>query len=264
MPSNRTALITGASSGIGEDFAHVFAMNGFDLVLVARREDMLNKLAETVRDRYSVQVNVLPCDLAAPDAVDSIIAKLTSEDIHIDALVNNAGYAENGMIMELGWDKHMAMQQVMLTGYLELCYRLVPAMKDRHYGRIINVSSAGALAPPMKGSLYVPIKSYVIDMSVALDYELREFGINCTVICPGFTRTEFQETMGIQEAVDSIPDFMWQSARVVAEEGYNAVMRGQVYKVNGWTNRVLAVLLRLLPRPLFYALGRNATIIPTD
>ena len=264
MSANRTALITGASSGIGEDFAHVFASNGFDLVLVARREEKLNKLAEIARDRYKVQVTVIPCDLALADSIEGLVSSLKSQEIHIDVLVNNAGYAEQGKFTELSWQKHMAMQQVMLTGYLDLCYRLIPAMKDRSYGRIINVSSVGALTPPIKGSLYVPIKSYVIDMTVALDYELKESGINCTVICPGFTRTEFQDTMGIKDSLQDIPNLMWQSSRVVAEEGFDAVMRGQVYKVNGLINRMLAGFLRLLPRSLFYALGRRMDIIPTD
>lgn len=264
MSANRTALITGASSGIGEDFTHVFANNGFDLVLVARRENKLNALAEIVRDRYKVKVTVITCDLSAADSIDSLASGLQSQEIQVDVLVNNAGYAEQGMFTELSWQKHMEMQQVMLTGYLDLCYRLIPAMKDRHYGRIINVASAGALFPPVKGSLYFPIKSYVIDMTVALDYELKESGINCTVICPGFTRTEFQDTMGIKDSLQYLPNFMWQSSRAVAEEGFDAVMRGQVYKVNGLTNQILASVLRLLPRSLFYALGRRLDLIPTD
>ena len=264
MSSNRTVLITGASSGIGAEFARVFANHQFNLVLVARREDRLNSLADEIRANHGVDVTVIKADLSDPLAAVKIVDDIALREIHLDALVNNAGYAIQGEFTGLSWEEHMAMQQVMITGYIQLCYLLIPGMKVKGYGRIINVSSVAALTPPIRGSLYGPIKSYVVDMTIALDYELRESGIHCTVLCPGFTRTEFQDTMGITESLTAIPDFMWQTAHEVAEEGYQAVMQGQVLKVNGVLNRILVALFGLMPKSLFLFLGRRMDIVPEE
>ena len=260
--SDKTALITGASAGIGAAFARVFASHRFNLVLVARRDDKLNALADEIRAQHNVDVTVIKADLAGNDSPQTVVDDIKSRGIHLDVLVNNAGYAIKGSFAELSWREHMAMQQVMLTGYTQFCHLLIPAMKENQYGRIINVSSLAGFFPPMKGSLYGPIKSYVMDMTIALDYELRDSGIHCTVICPGWTRTEFQDSMGISDAISGLPDFIWQSAQEVARQGYQAVMQGKVLKINGILNRILVAIFGLMPKSLFLYLGRHINVIP--
>ena len=258
MSRKQTALITGASAGIGAAFAREFASHGYDIVLVARRADKLEALAAEIKDQYQIAVTTMPMDLARGDACQAIVAELDEKGIQVDALVNNAGYALPDGFMECSWDEHQAMLQVMLNGYTELTHRLLPGMLERGFGRIINVSSLSALAPPSKGSLYSAIKRYVNDFSASIDFEFRERGINCTAVCPGFTYTEFHDVMGVRAATDKFPKYVWQSAREVAAEGYDAVMKGKVIKVTGTLNRIIAAWLGLLPRPLMLHFGRTS------
>ncbi len=263
MSENRTALITGASAGIGAAFARVFAANGYDLVLVARREERLRALADEIASSSST-VTVLPIDLAVPDAMEKLTAELEDREIHIDALVNNAGYGIKELFCDVSWQRHKEMHQVMLNGYTELCYRLLPAMKAREFGRIINVSSVAGLLPASKGSLYAAIKSYVVNLTVALDLEVRDHGIHCTVLCPGATRTEFMDVMEVTEMADRLPNFIWQTAQEVAEEGYQAVTKGKVIKINGWLNRASTALISSLPLAVHVWMGRHLDMIPRD
>lgn len=258
MSRNRTALITGASAGIGAAFAHEFASHGYDIALVARRADKLEALAADIKAQFPVQVTTLAMDLASTHACRAIVAELEGKAVHVDVLVNNAGYALPDGFVECSWDEHQAMLQVMLNGYTELTHRLLPGMLAQGFGRIINVSSLSALAPPSKGSLYSAIKRYVNDFSAAIDFEFRERGVHCTALCPGFTYTEFHDVMGVREATNKFPKYVWQSARQVAAEGYDAVMKGKVIKVTGTLNRCIAALLGLLPRPLQLHFGRTS------
>ena len=258
--NTRTALVTGASAGIGAAIAAEFAARGFNLVLVARRQDKLDELAQHVRQRHGVEVATLPLDLADPDAGTRLEAWLDERRIDVDALVNNAGYGLNGGFLDSTWQQHADMHQVMLTGYTELCHRLLPGMVRRGYGRIINVASASAVLPPVRGSMYSGIKRYVVDLAVALDYEFRDEGVQCCAVCPGFTYSEFHDVMGVREQAEGFPKIMWQSAEDVARESVDAVMAGRVFLVNGLFNRVLAGAINLLPRRLQYVMGRRSKI----
>ncbi|MEM8767201.1 MAG: SDR family oxidoreductase [Pseudomonadota bacterium] len=251
-PAARTALITGASAGIGAAFAAEFASHGHNLVLVARRADKLREIASQLESEYKTVVTILPLDLSDPEAGEQVSTFLEEADISVDMLVNNAGYALNGGLLDVSWNEHQAMQQVMLTSYFELCYRLLPGMVERGYGRIINVSSLAAMMPATPGNLYAAIKRYVNDMSLAIDYEFRDSGVQCCAICPGFTYTEFHDVMGVRDRVSKMPKYLWQSAAEVAQEGYEAVMAGKLIVINGRVNRVWAWLMALLPRSLQY------------
>jgi len=258
--NHRTALITGASAGIGAEFAKVFAEHFYNLVLVARREDRLNELADEIRSKNGVEVTVIAQDLGQPGSSEQLLTRLEEKGIQIDALINNAGYGIKAGFSETSLSQHLEMQQLMLTGYLELSHKLLPGMKDRGFGRIINVSSVAGLTPSMKGSLYNAIKSWVIQMTVAMDFEVRDAGVHCTVICPGFTPTEFAEVMGIEEQTASVPNFLKQTPRAVAEEGYTAVMEGKVVKVNGLHNRILVGIINLMPIELQLWIARRQTM----
>lgn len=254
----RTALITGASAGIGAAFAEVFAAEGFNLVITARRENRLWELAATLERRHSVKVHVLIGDLSKPDEPARVCESLTELGLKIDALVNNAGYGIPGTYLASEWPRHAALLQVMVLGLAELTYRLLPGMVDRGYGRIINVASLAALVPAPAGhTLYAASKAFVVKFSESLAGEVRGAGVNVTALCPGFTLSEFHDVTGTRAKVSQLPGWMWTDAASVAREGFEAVMAGTSIHVTGSVNRAIASLVRYLPEPLLVAIGRR-------
>jgi short-subunit dehydrogenase len=252
-------LVTGASAGIGEAFAEVFAANGFDLVVVARREDRLRALAASLEQRHGGRVHVLVSDLARPDAAAHVCDQLTAERISIDALVNNAGFAVPGSFVQSDWSRHAEFLQVMLVAVVELTHRLLPAMIDRGYGRVINVASLAGLLPGVAGhTLYAATKSFLIRFSESLSTETAPHGVHVTAVCPGFTFTEFHDVSGTRHIVSRMPSFMWMDAHTVARQGYGAVMAGRPMCVPGRVNTAIATLARLLPQRVVYAMNRRA------
>ena len=259
MSSRRTALVTGASAGIGQAFAEVFAANGFDLVIVARREDRLRALAVSLEQRHGGRVHVLPSDLSRPDAAARLCDQLTAGRISVDALVNNAGFAVPGSFVKNDWPRHAEFLQVMLVAVVELTHRLLPAMLDRGYGRIINVASLAGLLPGVAGhTLYAATKSFLIRFSESLSTETAPHGVHVTAVCPGFTFTEFHDVSGTRHIVSRMPSFMWMNAPAVARQSYDAVMAGRPLYVPGRVNTAIATLARLLPHRVVYAMNRRA------
>ena len=255
----RTALITGASAGIGEAFADVFAADGFDLVVVARRVERLDALAARLTAQHGVAVHVLPVDLGRPDAAAALVAELETRGLTVDALVNNAGYGVPGAYTAVSWERQHALLQVMVVSLAELTYRLVPGMVARGYGRIINVASLAGLVPAAAGhTLYAGSKAFVIKFSEALGHEVRQHGVHVTALCPGFTRSEFHDVTGTREMMNRMPRWIWSDSPTVAREGHAAVMAGAPISIPGRVNRVLALLVRLLPQRLVHAAGRRA------
>jgi len=243
-----TALVTGASAGIGAAFAREFARNGFDLVLVARREERLAELAGEMAGTYGVRTHVLPADLSRPEAPEEIFAELAARGIRIDALVNNAGYGVPGDLDEVDWTRHRDCLQVMVTAPVHLAWLAAPGMVRRGRGYIVNVASlAGLLPPHAGGTLYYPVKAFVIKFSLAHGAELRDAGVHVTALCPGFTHTEFQEAAGGTVEKVEFPRFLWMDAEAVARQGFRAVMRGDPVCVPGWANRVIAAAFKYLP-----------------
>jgi uncharacterized protein len=254
----RTALITGASAGIGAAFAEVFAAEGFNLVIAARRENRLRELAATLERRHSVKVHVLTGDLSKPDEPARVCERLTELGLKIDALVNNAGYGIPGTYLASEWPRHVALLQVMVIGLAELTYRLLPGMVDRGYGRILNVASLAALVPAPAGhTLYAASKAFVVKFSESLAGEVQGAGVNVTALCPGFTLSEFHDVTGTRAKVSELPAWMWMDAASVAREGFEAVMAGTSIHVTGSVNRAIASLVRYLPKPLLVAIGRR-------
>ena len=254
----RTVLITGASSGIGEAFAEVFASEGFDLVITARREDRLGEVAARLERRYTVTVIVMPADLAESDAPAKLCAALSARGLVIDILVNNAGYGVPGVFMASAWKRHADLLQVMVVAVLELTHRLLPSMVDRGYGRIINVASLAALVPAPAGhTLYAACKAFVVKFSESLAHEVGASGVYVTAVCPGFTHSEFHDVTGTRATVKHLPGWMWMDAMAVAREGFTASMTGRAIHVTGKINRTIATLARHLPRRVLVALGRR-------
>ena len=254
----RTALITGASSGIGEAFADVFASEGFDLAIVARREDRLRAVAERLRNKYGVRVDVFAADLSKRVVVEQLCDDLSARGIRIDALVNNAGYGVPGSYAASPWQRHDDFLQVMVVAVAELTHRLLPGMIERAYGRIINVASLAGLVPAPAGhTLYGASKAFLIKFSEALSNEGRSHNVSVTALCPGFTWSEFHDVTGTRDQMNQMPRWMWMDAATVARQGFDAVMAGHAIYVNGRVNRTIAALVRHLPQSLVYSVGRR-------
>jgi short-subunit dehydrogenase len=254
----RTALVTGASAGIGRAFADVFAARGFDLVLCARREDRLRAIAAELERRHGVRVHVRSVDLAGRDAASRMVETLAADRIVVDALVNNAGYAVPGAFARTDWQRQADFLQVMVVAVADLTHRLLPGMIERGYGRIINVASlAGMLPAPAGHTLYAASKAFVIRFSESLSHETGHDGVHVTAVCPGFTYTEFHDVIGTRGEVSGLPWFMWMKPDEVARQGVDAVMRGTPVFVNGRVNSAIHLLARLLPYRLVSAFNRR-------
>jgi uncharacterized protein len=247
----KTALVTGASSGIGKAFAELLAEKGYALVLTARRRDRLDELAAALRRRHDIETHTIVADLAEPDASSRIAAELQQRQLTIDFLVNNAGYGVPGSYVNVAWPDHARFMQVMVTAVLDLTYRLVPAMLERGWGRIINVASVAGMVPAPAGhTLYGASKAFLIRFSEALSAEGAPNGVHVTAVCPGFTLSEFHDVTGTRDKMNNMPAMLWLDAASVAREGYDAVMHGQSVVVNGWIYRLLVWLTGALPRSL--------------
>jgi len=253
----RTALVTGASAGIGMALARVFAANGFNLVLTARRTERLVALAKELHDKHGIDARPMPADLARPDAPANLIAALERAGIAIDVLVNNAGYAVPGLYRETPWEVQRDFLQVLVTAPCELVHRLLPAMTARGYGRILNIASVAGLMPgSASNTLYGGAKAMLIKSSQSLHSEQTGTGVFVTALCPGFTHSEFHDVTGTRAEMSRMPRYMWLSADAVAREGYRAVMKNEAICIPGLQYRLIAGVARVLPLGLAYRLGR--------
>jgi len=249
--SGKTALVTGASSGIGKAFAELLAQKGYAVVLTARRGDRLEALAAELTRKYGVAAHTIVADLSQPNASQQIASELAARKIAIDVLVNNAGYGVPGSYVNVAWNDHERFMQVMVTAVLDLTYRLLPGMLERGWGRIINIASVAGMVPSPAGhTLYGASKAFVIRMSEALDEENGPKGVNVTAVCPGFTWSEFHDVTGTRDKMNKLPGLLWLKADDVAREGYEAVMKGRSVVVNGGIYRLLVWLNGALPRSL--------------
>jgi hypothetical protein len=256
--AGRTALVTGASAGIGVALARVFAEHGFDIVVTARREDRLRAVADEIRSRFGVQATTLAADLADPAAPDHIFEELQRRGVKVDALVNNAGYGVAGKLARSDWPTHRAFLDVMVTAVVHLTHLFEPGMTERAYGRIVNVSSLAGLIPGSAGhTLYGAAKSFLIKFSESLALEHVGDGVNVSALCPGFTYSEFHDVLGNRSLVSKLPSYMWMDAETVARQGYAAVMSGQIVCVPGAVNQAVASVTKLVPQPIALLLMRR-------
>lgn len=257
----KTALITGASAGIGKAFAQVFAKNGFDVILVARREDKLRALEKEIKQEYGQMAYVLTADLSDPASPQQIFDWCEQQQLAVDALINNAGYALHSDFLGSDWEIHRASIQVMNLSLVHLCHLFAPAMKQSGYGRIVNLASIAAWSPQLKGNLYGAMKSFVLDFSQALDLELHPSGVHCTAVCPGFTFSEFHDVMGTRSSVSKLPRFLWMTAEEVAQEGFDAVMEGKPVHVTGLLNQGLSHVMSAMPSSVKHYLSKRQKVM---
>ncbi len=250
-----TALITGASSGIGRELARIHAACGRDAILVARREDRLEALADELRREHGVESVVLACDLADPAARRSLIETVLGRKIAIEYLINNAGFGGHGPFAKRPWESDHAMIQVNVLAVAELTRAFLPAMLERGAGRILHVAStAGFLPGPLQATYYAS-KAYVVSFGQAVAEEIRGSGVTITTLCPGFTETEFVEKADLTD-LRMLDGRTGPGPRPVAEHGYRAMERGRTLTIHGLGNRVLIEgATRLLPRNVLLPLS---------
>ena len=243
--TNPVALVTGASSGIGEAFAHALAARGDDLVVVARDHARLEQLAESLEKEHGIEVEVLAADLTSKKGTAVVEARLESAEPAIDLLVNNAGYGTYGKFADLPREPEVREVRLNVLAVMQLTHAALPGMVERGRGGIINVSSLAGYQPTPLNATYGGTKAFVTSFSHALHEELRGTGVNVMVLCPGFTRTEFQERAGLDSS--AVPSFMWQSADAVVAAALRSYKHGRAACIPGPLNQAGAVFSSAMP-----------------
>ncbi|HEU4403502.1 MAG TPA: SDR family oxidoreductase [Candidatus Polarisedimenticolia bacterium] len=242
-----TALITGASSGIGRDLARLLAQHGHDVVLVARREAVLRELAAEMERAHGMRATVLPADLSDPGAPEALAARLRERGLQVDILVNNAGFGTYGPFATTDLATQMRLLRVNITALTHLTGLFLPGMLARRAGRILNVASTAAFQPGPFMAVYYASKAFVLSFSEALASEVRGSGVVVTALCPGPTRTEFQTGARMQGS-KLVRRLAFMDSEKVARLGYEGLMKGRSLVIPGLQNRLLAGLVRFLPR----------------
>jgi uncharacterized protein len=246
-----TALITGASSGIGAELAKLCAADGYDVVLVARQRAALEDLAFSLSQAHGIAARAVIADLAGPAAVRAVFDSAGAVDI----LINNAGFGLRGAYAETDWDTEARMIQVNVTALAHLTKLYLPGMIARRSGRILNVASTAAFVPGPFMAMYYATKAFVFSFSLAIANELQGTGVTLTVLCPGPTRTNFFEAAGTSNT--NLFKGPSMSAASVAREGYDAMMAGKAEIIAGSRNRWMIWSTRLAPRRLLAGIGRR-------
>jgi short-subunit dehydrogenase len=243
----KVALITGASSGIGKEFARIHAERGGDLVIVARREDKLHEIKGELEAKHSVQVTVIPKDLTQSEAPREIHDNIKNAGIEVEYLINNAGFGGRGKFHERAWEKDIAMIQLNIVALTALSRFFLPDFVKKNSGRILNVSSTASLMPGPLQAVYYATKAYVTFLSNALAEELYDTDVTVTALLPGATETEFANTSGMDKTSlfnKTAP------ARSVAEDGYDAMLTGKLNVISGVTfgQRIMMATIPFMPR----------------
>ncbi len=248
-----TALITGASAGLGLEFARLFAADKHDLVLVARRRDRLDALAAELAREHRVDVKVLAVDLMGAGAAAQIVSELSRLGVELEFLVNNAGFGDTGGFTELSMQSQLGMIAVNVTTLTELCRAIIPGMKSRGHGRVLNIGSTAGFQPGPYLAVYYASKAYVNSFTEALGYELKGTGVTATLSCPGATLTEFASVAGMDKSALFKAGAM--SAHTVAYQAYRAMLDGDPMVIHGLMNAFSAFGVRFAPRALIRAIA---------
>ena len=253
----RTALITGASSGIGAIFAEQLAAQGSDLILVARRQDELEKLAQRLRETRGRRVEVIAMDLAKPDPGELLAEEVKRRGLEVDLLVNNAGFGSSAKFHEDGYERDQRMVAVNIGALTELTHAFLPAMVEAGHGAVINIASAAAFQPMPYMSVYGATKAYVLSLTQGLWAEYRGRGVRFLAVCPGPVDTPFFEAAESGSLRQVIPKPMMMTAEAVVSGSLAALARDACVYVPGFMTRLGGVMPRLLPRRLLAAaMGR--------
>jgi len=255
MASNQTALITGASAGLGYEFAHLFARDKYNLVLVARSGPKLADLAEQLRQQHGITVKTIPLDLGLPQASQTLFEETQRAGIHVHILVNNAGYGASGAFAESPLEESYGQIQLNVMALTLLTKLYLQPMLEHRSGKIMNVASTAAFQPGPLMAVYYATKAYVLSFTEAIANELRDSGVSVTCFCPGATLTEFQKRAQTENS-RLFKQLAPMNAKTVAEEGYKALMEGKTLAIAGWRNWLVAESVRFAPRKVVTAISR--------
>ncbi len=254
------ALITGASGGIGREFAYELAKYGFNIISVARCEEKLLSLKNEIESKYGVGVTVLPHDMTEGTAADKLKQKLDEMNIHADVLVNNAGFGDNGEFLDSDWEKQKRMLELNVFALVRMTYVFGGDMKKRRGGKILNVASAAALSGGPYMAMYYATKNFVLAFSEALYEELKHYGITVTAVCPGPTDTEFEKHADMNNSV-MFSIIRPERSEAVAKAGVKALMKGKCIRYHGIVTNAFSVITRFVPRKASRALARKMNMI---
>ena len=250
-----TALITGASNGIGLELAKVHASKGDNLVLVARNKSKLEVLKTELENQYKVKVYVIDKDLSASNSAKEVYDETTKQKIQIDYLINNAGFGDFGMFVETDWNKELQMINLNITTLTQFTKLYLQDMVKRRSGKIMNVASTAAFQSGPTMAVYYATKAYVLSFSEAVDNEVRDKGITITTLCPGATESGFQAAAAMEES-KLVKGKKLPTSKEVAEYGYSSMMKGKTVAIHGMMNWLMANSVRFTPRAIVVKLTR--------
>ena len=250
--NKKYALITGASSGIGEEIARNLASKGFNLVITARRLERLNNLSNYICSQYEVDVRVISADLSEESAVNTIYEFCEKNGLHVDMIVNNAGYGIPTQFHETSMIEEEKFLRVLGTSVISLTKAFIPEMIKNKSGKIMIISSVASFAPPsVIQSLYGPVKTFMNRFGDTLNALYKRDGISSTVVCPGYTVTEFHTASGVQEQMDKVPEFLKLNVKKVAEEAVQATLKGKTLCIPSKRYKVIVFLLKVVSLKFF-------------
>jgi short-subunit dehydrogenase len=252
-----TALVTGASSGIGAEIARVLAARGHGVTLTARREERLRELAEELAGEHGIRAEAIGCDLGDPAARDALAAEVEARGLEVEILVNNAGFGGIGSFVEMGRERQLDMVRLNIEAVVDLMGRYVPGMQGSGRGAVINIASTAAFQPMADNATYAATKAFVLSLGDATHVELRGDGVTVTSVCPGPVKSEFAHVAGIGAAEDRAPGFIWTKASDVAEQAVSGAERGKRVVVPGVLNQATALAGQHSPRSLALPLAQR-------
>ncbi|MHC5766593.1 MAG: SDR family NAD(P)-dependent oxidoreductase [Nostoc sp.] len=252
----RTALITGAASGIGYQLTQIFARHNYNLVLVDKNEQKLTEIVDEFPDKFGIFVKIFVKDLSIPTTPEEIFKELQQASIKIDVLVNNAGFGTYGAFCETDLSTELKMLQVNMVSLTHLTKLFLKDMVEQNYGKILNVASAAAFQPGPLMAVYFATKAYVLSFSEAIANELEGTGVNVTVLCPGPTASEFQQNAAMEDSKIANVNRMMDT-ETVARIGYRGLMKNKTVVVPGMRNKILTESVRFTPRNLVTKVVRS-------
>jgi uncharacterized protein len=250
-----TALITGASNGIGLELAKIHASKGDNLVLVARNKAKLDELKSELEKQYKISVYTIGKDLSAHNAAQDVYDETKKQNILVDYLINNAGFGDFGMFVETDWNKELQMINLNITTLTQFTKLYLQDMVKRKSGKIMNVASTAAFQSGPTMAVYYATKAYVLSFSEAIDNEVSEYGVTVTTLCPGATESGFQAAAAMEESA-LVKGKKLPTSKEVAEYGYTAMMNGKTVAIHGMMNYLMANSVRFTPRALVVKLTR--------
>lgn len=250
-----TALITGASSGIGLELARVHASKGGDLVLVARNKARLDELKTELEKTYKVKVFTIGKDLSAPDSAQDVYNQITKNNIQVDYLINNAGFGDFGMFADSDWNKELQMINLNITTLTQFTKLYIKDMVSRGSGKVMNIASTAAFQSGPTMAVYYATKAYVLSFSEAINNEVSNKGVTVTTLCPGPTESGFQSAAAMEESA-LVKGKKLPTSKQVADYGYKSMINGKTVAIHGLMNYLMANSVRFFPRSIVVKITR--------